>query len=212
MKFFSVEEIYKIDKITTKKYLIPSFVLMENAGKSVAEFITKKLNRKKKIVIFCGPGKNGGDGFVVARYLHIWGFDVEVVKFVSEKNFSGDVLLNYRILRKMGVKFIDYNKNFSIKKFDLVVDAIFGIGLNRKVEGVFLDAIENINSSRKVVVAVDIPSGINGDSGEVLGKAVKADYTITMGFMKKGFRDKVARKSCGKIVVADIGYPLKELM
>lgn len=211
--YLSAKDIYKIDRKTTQKFLIPSFTLMENAGKAAAEFIRKYAKRKnlKKVIIFCGPGKNAGDGFAVARYLLIWRFDVLVVRLQKGLYKDPDVLLNYRIIKRLKIKI----KKFSYKKikqlinrYDIVVDAIFGIGLKRKLEGIYEKAVELINSSKKPVFSIDIPSGLDADTGKVLGgSAVKADYTLTMGFLKKGFKNKQAKRYLGKIILLDIGYP-----
>ncbi|MCX7940919.1 MAG: NAD(P)H-hydrate epimerase [Endomicrobia bacterium] len=210
--YFTSEEIYKLDKLATEKFLIPSIILMENAGRLSAEFIRKYMikNDLHNVIVFCGPGKNGGDGFVCARYLSIFGFKVVVVKFIPEKKYKGDTLINYKILKRLGITIQNFEQA-KIKKLlstsDVIIDAIFGIGLSRNVEGVFRDAIGLINNSKKVVFAIDIPSGINADTGDVLGLAVKADYTITMGALKKGFVKKTTKLFLGKVVVADIGYP-----
>jgi len=195
--YLSSKQIYQIDKLATEKYLIPSMILMENAGRLSSEFIKNFAKRKKfkKIIVFCGPGKNGGDGFVCARYLYIWQFDIKVITFVDKTKYQGDVLQNYEILNRLNVK--------------IEVDAIFGIGLGRPVDGEYAKAIELINKSNKIVFSIDIPSGLHSDTGEILGKAVKANYTLSMGFLKLAFMNKTAKKLCGKIVLIDIGYPHK---
>ncbi len=210
--YFSSKEIYQIDKLATEKYLIPSIILMENAGRLSAEFIKNFAKRKKfkKVIVFCGPGKNGGDGFVCARYLYIWEFDVKVITFVDDAKYQGDVLQNYEILKRLNVKIERFNFEKirkMIDKYEVVVDAIFGIGLSRPVEGEYAEAIELINRSNKIVFSIDIPSGLHSDTGEILGTAVKADYTLSMGFLKVAFRVKIARKLCGEIVLLDLGYP-----
>lgn len=221
MKYLTSKQIYQIDKLATKKYLIPSFVLMENAGRTVAEFIKKlcKNNKNKRILVFCGPGKNAGDGFVTARYLFNKGFDVAVAKCVPDNQYYGDSRLNLKILKKLSVKMfrcslawcVNKNKGIPLKTFfqetDIIVDAIFGIGLNREVSGVYEKVISKLNESKKIIVSIDIPSGLNADTGEPLGCAVKANYTVTMGFLKLGFKTKSAKQYYGKIVLADIGYP-----
>lgn len=210
-EYLSVQQIYNLDRVAEKKFLIPSLILMENAGRETAEFI-RKLSKGKttKVVIFCGPGKNGGDGFVCARYLHIWGFKVNVIVFVPYNRYSGNTLTNYKIIKKLGVniqKFKYERTKRLISKCDIIVDAIFGIGLSRNVEGVFYDAIQLINSSRKIVVSVDIPSGLDANTGKVLGISVVANYTITMGTLKIGFKPPTAKTYLGKVKVIDIGYP-----
>ncbi len=213
-KFLTSQQIYKIDKLATEKFLIPSYILMENAGRAVAEIVKKyaKKNKLNKILIFCGPGKNGGDGFVCARYLFIWGFKVCVVTFVDKNKYSGDTLQNYEILERLKVKIqkFEYKKvKLMINKYDVIIDAIFGIGLSRPVEGEFKDAIEIINKSNKTIFSIDVPSGLNADTGEILGCAVKPSFTVTIGFLKSSFKLKHVKSLLGKLKVVDIGYPNK---
>lgn len=210
--YLSANKIYEIDKNTTERFLIPSSILMENAGRAAAEFIKRYAKRKnlKKIIIFCGPGKNAGDGFVLARYLFIWNFDVLVVRLQKEESYKDeDVNLNYQIIKKLKIKIEEFSEKTAllIKKYNIVVDAIFGIGLKRRLEGIYEEAVKLINSSKKPVFCIDIPSGLDADRGEVLGCAVKADYTLSMGFLKKGFKNKLAKKYIGKVILLDIGYP-----
>lgn len=206
------KQIYKIDKITTERYLIPSIILMENAGRSVADFIYKisKKRNIKNIIVFCGPGKNGGDGFVAARYLFIYGFNVKVITFVEENRYTGNVLQNYKILKKLKIKIQKFNYNKlerEIKKYQVIVDAIFGIGLSRTVEGEFRKAVQLINNTKKVIISIDVPSGLNADTGEVMGVAIKSTYTLTMGFLKIGFCKKEVKRYLGTLIVSNIGYP-----
>jgi hydroxyethylthiazole kinase-like uncharacterized protein yjeF len=213
-KFLTSQQIYQIDKLATEKFLIPSFVLMENAGRSVAEFVKKYLqkNRLNKILIFCGPGKNGGDGFVCARYLFIWGFKICVVTFVDKTKYSGDTLRNYEILERLKVKIqkFDFKRvKHMIKNYYVIIDAIFGIGLSRPVEGEFKSVIEIINNGKKPIFSIDIPSGLNADTGEILGCVVKPDYTLTIGFPKYSFKLKHVKPLLGKLKVIDIGYPVR---
>ncbi|MEN3014167.1 MAG: NAD(P)H-hydrate epimerase [Endomicrobiia bacterium] len=214
--FLSTQQIYKIDEMTSKKFLIPSFTLMENAGRSAAEVIRDYARKKnfKKIVLFCGPGRNGGDGFVAGRYLHIWGFEVLLVLVANKIDYKDDALLNYKIVKRLNVKIKKFNSKirYLIKNYDVVVDAIFGIGLKRELKGIYKEAVELINLSKKVVFSVDIPSGLHADTGEVMGVAVKADYTLTIGFLKKCFKYEKTKKYLGKIKVLDIGYPVSKLV
>ena len=206
-KYLSIKQIYKLDKDANKKYFIPSFVLMENAGKSVAEFVISRFNKKSRIIIFCGPGKNAGDGFVVARYLKLKDYDIDVVLCEKENSYSGDTKLNLKIIKKLEVNCLKFEEVKNLNRYNLIIDALFGIGLNRNISGKYLRIIEKINNSGKKVVSIDIPSGINGDTGDVMGIAIKSDYTITMGFLKKGFRNNITKKFLGKVIIADIGYP-----
>lgn len=195
----------QIDKTAIETYGIPAVVLMENAGREVAMVAKKILNKIKGkcIVLVCGTGNNAGDGFVAARYLHNYGFKVKVVLLSREKKFKNAAFTNFNIIKKMKLPITTNLTN--ITTADLVIDAIFGTGLRNNVEGIYRNAIEYINNANKPVVAIDIPSGIHGDTGEVLGIAVKAKVTVTMGLVKKGLLK--AKRYTGKIITADIGLP-----
>jgi NAD(P)H-hydrate epimerase len=217
MKYYSIEEIQKIDKLVTEKYGIPSIILMENAGRTVADEVKNILKyyneqvNKVCISVICGSGKNAGDGFVAARYLYNTYQNLILFHINNIDDYKGDVLINLNIIRKLGIKIYKINNllNFKSKilKSDIIIDAIFGTGLNREVTGIYKDVINIINKSKKFIVSIDIPSGLNGDTGKPTGIAVKSNLTVTMGYLKKGFKNPEAKKFTGKIVVADIGYP-----
>lgn len=216
MKIVSNGEMREIESIAINTVGLPSVCLMENAGRSVAEHAAEYLFscKRKNVVILCGKGNNGGDGFVAARYLLNKGFDVKVFVVSSIGLISGDAKKNLDIIINMGIyvaeilqkeqlKFFEK----SIKESDLVIDALYGTGLDREVSGISKDAIDIVNGSGKYVISVDIPSGINGDNGKVEGCAVKANVTVTMQFMKKGIAVYPGVDYAGKVVVADIGIP-----
>jgi NAD(P)H-hydrate epimerase len=220
-KIVSADEMYKIDSRATAVHGIPSLVLMENAGRSVAEHIIELIKQKKchtrtrvRTTIVCGSGNNGGDGFVIARYLrHNRGYDVKVYILKDESQFKGDALTNLVIIKKIGLqvtlltenKVREFKKNLA--KATVIVDAIFGIGLKGKITGFYKKVIELINNSNKLIVSVDVPSGIDADTGETLGTSIKADITVTMHLPKKGLMVGQGKKNTGKLVVADIGIP-----
>ncbi len=223
MQYLTVKKINRIDRLASEKYGIPSIILMENAGRSVAEETIKTLKRKKpaktqKIAVLCGSGKNGGDGFVAARYLYNYGYQVKVYLLKNPNNISGDTLTNYTILKKIGVetKLISPSKlnslSSELKKANCIIDAIFGTGIKGKVTGLPAQIIKMVNQTKKVitskpVISVDLPSGLDGDTGFPLGKCVKTTVTVTMGYPKKGFLNPEAKKYLGKLIIADIGYP-----
>lgn len=225
MQYLTVEEINKIDRLASEKYGIPSIILMENAGRSVAEETIKTLKRKKsaktqKIAVLCGSGKNGGDGFVAARYLYNYGYQVKVYLLKNPNNISGDTLTNYTILKKIGVetKLISPSKlnslSSELKKANCIIDAIFGTGIKGKVAGLPAQIIKMVNQTKEVitskpVISVDLPSGLDGDTGFPLGECVKTTVTVTMGYPKKGFLNPEAKKYLGNLIIADIGYPRK---
>lgn len=196
---------------------IPGVVLMENAGRSCAELIKEKLKSiaKPAVCIFCGTGNNGGDGYVIARHLLNSGFNVVVVICGDRTKIKGDAKINLDILEKLSQPIKTLNLSNSdiaaqVKKLageaDMLVDALFGTGLSGPLSSEYKKLIENINALNVPVLAVDIPSGLDCDTGLPLGAAVRADYTVTFVAMKKGFlAAKDATKYTGEIFVASIG-------
>jgi len=214
------EQMRELDNLTINKYGFPSIVLMENAGKSIAEIIETSYpdELKNGIFIIAGPGNNGGDGFVIARHLLQKGYRVSVCITIDESKYKGDALINLNIIKKLGInvffadkpeKMLELNEN--IKNYQIIVDSIFGTGLKREIEGHFLSIIDLINNARKHVISVDIPSGICGTTGKIFGTSVCADLTVTIGAEKTGLRTGEALSYTGKIICVDIGIPKKEI-
>lgn len=211
-KIVTVKQIQDLDRNAIERIGIPSLVLMENAGRSVAEEVLKTLKDKKKICVICGLGNNAGDGFVVARYLINAGKKVDIVLIGKGKNLKEDAFMNYSILKKLKYPIQEIsgiNKTVvqKIKAADAVVDAIFGVGLNRRVGAPFKSFIEAINAYAQKIISVDIPSGLDGTTGGTYGVCVRADKTITFTFMKKGFLLEQGPRMAGRVVVVDIGIP-----
>ena len=218
MKTISRFQAVELDRRAIQEFGISSLFLMENAGRSVAELTTRVLGGKHQIVVVCGKGNNGGDGFVAARYLVNQGYHVQVFLFADPNRLKDDPAGNYEILLKMNipVSAIDHEKGIdafrtALKNPDVVIDALFGVGLNAPVQGIFLDVITAINESGKQVVSVDIPSGLDADTGEILGAAVKANFTATLGAAKHGLFLQEGPKCAGNIEIIDIGLP-KEIL
>jgi len=196
---------------------VDTILLMENAGKSVADFVAETFPDRKRVLVVCGPGNNGGDGFVAARHLASHGFNVTVVLIGTANNIRTDIARkNWSILKKMifSVKLVELKDSTRLseleellKRSDIVIDAIFGVGIRGAVRGFAREIIELINSLKKnkgyVVIAVDVPSGLDTFDGKVYGSVIKADYTITFHGLKKGLSEDVA----GKIIVRGIGIP-----
>ena len=201
-----------IDRAAVTRLGIPSVVLMENAGRGAAEVIMKSLRgiERPRVVIVCGPGNNGGDGFVAARHLMIHGIRPKVFVLISETALKGDAALNARILKqlKLPLKF-QRPPAVELKQVDVVVDAVFGIGLSRKITGEMRDVIEKINMNARRIIALDIPSGLDADTGAAHGICVKARVTVTFHQEKKGLRAPGARRYTGRIVTVPIGFPVK---
>ena len=212
MKVSNVIEMRAMDKAAIARFGIPEEILMENAGEAVCSVIKKEIGiSDKKFIIFCGLGNNGGDGFVVARKLFSNGAHVRVVILGEKSRYKGAAALNLDIVRRLSIPIREIDSAESVRTelyhSDVVVDAIFGTGLARPVEGMYRDVIELINGSRKPVVSADIPSGIAGDTGRVMGTCIQADFTVTFGLPKLGNIFFPGYDFCGKQYVTHISFP-----
>ncbi|HEA84291.1 MAG TPA: NAD(P)H-hydrate dehydratase [Thermodesulfobacterium geofontis] len=221
MKVVTGFEMQELDNFIIHSLGIPAEVLMERAGLGVAENVSKyyPLERYKKVLVVCGPGNNGGDGMVCARYLWDKGYEVKVILLAKEERYKGEALINLKIIKNMDLSLekaeeISQFKNL-LKSYspDIVIDAIFGTGLKRNVEGFFKDIIEEINGYKfkKAVklVAVDISSGVCANTGQILGTAVKADLTVTFELPKIGHLFYPGKECTGVLEVVPIGFPKK---
>lgn len=210
-KTTDTETMKKIDYTAINEYGIPSLSLMENAAAAVYKCIKENYQNAKQICIFCGPGNNGGDGITVSRLLLNDGYKVRCFLVGNREKMTDDAKTMENKLSQIGGKLEDFILNDDVTEFinqcDLIIDAIFGVGLQREVGGDFLAAINTINSANKSVISCDIPSGIDGNSGKVLGVAVKADYTVTFSLSKHGLEKGEGKEYSGKLIVADIGIP-----
>jgi len=210
------EQVRAVDSWAINTLGIPGVVLMENAGRSCAELIKDKLKdiAHPKVCIFCGTGNNGGDGYVIARHLLNSGFEVVVVICGNRHKVKGDAKINLDILERLGQPIEQLNLIFGdvpaqVKSFaagaDMIVDGLFGTGLGGQLSNEYKQLIDSINACNCPILAVDIPSGLDCDSGQPLGAAIKADYTVTFVAVKKGFASGSAAKYTGEIFVASIG-------
>ena len=212
MKLSTVKEMRNLDKCSIEEYGFPQEVLMENAGNAAYFIILKNFGIKNKsFVVFCGIGNNGGDGLVVARKIHSNGGNVKVYLLGDEKKFKGAAKTNFEIASKIPLN-IEHVESIEAVKLDIVhadaiVDAIFGTGLVRDVGGTYKDVIQLINESGKRVFSIDIPSGINGNTGKIMSIAVKSDYTTTYGLPKLGTVLYPGYDNCGKLYVSHISFP-----
>ena len=211
----SVKQIQELDRAAIEEYGISSLVLMENAGRLVAQEIKRYLKRKKNpfVCIVCGLGNNAGDGFVAARHLFNAGLKTRIFLIGRKESLKHDALVNYEVLKRCGYPVAEAGARTSslrrnVSQADVVVDAIFGAGLNRLIEEPFKSIIKTINEKAKYVVSVDIPSGLDAATGNFFGICVKANLTVTFSFAKKGFFLNNGPEYAGKIVVGDIGIPI----
>lgn len=211
MKVVTAEEMQRIDKKTIEEYGVPGSVLMERAGLAVASRIKEVFGRKRVLVV-SGSGNNGGDGFVVARNLFKEGWDVRVFLTSRPEDLKGDALLQYKITAKFGVpvspvKELLTHQSSLIMKHPIFVDALLGTGISKNVTGQLSEVIRLINKSKIRVISVDIPSGISSDNGQIMGEAVKADYTVTFGLPKRGHLLYPGAQYSGNLFIEDIGFP-----
>ncbi len=207
------DQMRQYDDHAIKTWGIPSAVLMENAGRSTYRLLKKEyLQGRKRVAVFCGRGNNGGDGFVIARYALRDGISTEVFLLANPVSLKGDALLNMDLYRSLGGRVSPIENNpgraaEGMKDCDLIVDAIFGTGLTKEVRATERVVIEEMNRSGKPVIAVDIPSGLDGLRGIPLGVAVKAVHTYTYGHPKVGELLYPGVTYRGKLTVIDISLP-----
>ena len=216
MKVATAEQMQELDRKAIEIYRIPGIVLMENAGRGAAEVIYNAFPdlQKKRIAIVAGKGNNGGDGFVIGRHLLNKGIPIKVFLLTESKSLRGDAETNYQIFSRMKGEVIsipsskDYQKvKKDLEKFDLLIDGIFGTGLDAEVRGYYREVIDHLNTLKKPIVAIDIPSGLAANTGKPLGTAIRASLTITFGLPKVGHLISPGVDYVGEVKVIDIGIP-----
>lgn len=227
----SRDQVLELDRRAIEEFGVPGIVLMENAGRGCAELLMQLNPEKKPVVILCGPGNNGGDGFVIARLLVAQECPVNVYTFTdltlagsgdslaAEPKLSHDAAKNYVLLRRVHHVRLASPRNWSkdqrlrnqlvgdIQSSPWIVDALFGTGLCRPLESPYDEIAARVNASPNTVLAVDIPSGLDCDTGEPLGPTIRATYTATFVALKKGFLNPASREWTGEVHVIDIGAP-----
>lgn len=204
MYILSTTEMQNIDKRTINEFNVPGITLMENAGEKVATEIKNKVEEIGKLLIICGKGNNGGDGFVVANYFANKNVIVDLVLLGQKEELKGDALIAFN---NMSDKVNLISLDEVAGKYDVIVDAIFGTGFSGELNGIYKTAVEYINSSKAVVFSVDIPSGVNGNTGQIGNICVKADYTVTFCNRKYAHYLYPGKAMCGEISVSRIGIP-----
>lgn len=212
LKTLGRDQVRSVDGWATNTLGIPGILLMENAGRGVAEVLLNLETSPPSlpVTILCGPGNNGGDGFVIARHLSGRGWPVQVVLASEATAYKGDARFHLNILEKCNIR-IHYKSNFDLPavlaQSSWIVDALFGTGLTRPLEGRFADLVTSINESGKPVVAVDLPSGLDGDTGLPLGPTVQATHTVAMVARRPGFDLPESATYTGFVHVTGIGLP-----
>jgi NAD(P)H-hydrate epimerase len=207
-----------LDRIADQEYSLDAAILMENAGRAAAQVILEKCpraGRETEILIFAGKGNNAGDGFVVARHLLCAERRVRIFHLEAEEGYRGATLKNFQILKKMRAKMVHLEASGDLQAFFssspqrfTIIDAVLGTGLTRAIEGIFYEVVEMINAlDAEEVIALDIPTGVSGDTGQILGSSIQATLTISFGFPKIGHFLPPGAGRRGELVNVDISLP-----
>jgi NAD(P)H-hydrate epimerase len=213
----SRDEVRGIDARAAQELGMPTLILMENAGRGAAAWLRDRgVGASTRGLILCGPGNNGGDGGVVARHLDLWGYSVRTVWFAAADRLRGDAAVQFQILARSGFDQACWDEAAAVTPerldtllagADWLIDALLGTGLTRPVEGLLRTVIEAINRAGKPVFALDLPSGLDADTGRPLGVAVRARATATFVAPKLGFAAPGADAYTGDVTVIEIGAP-----
>ncbi len=213
MKPVTCAQMRELDEAAINEFFIPGLLLMENAGRGVCQIIQREYP-PRRVLICVGKGNNGGDGLVVARHLMNRGYAVQILLLEDPARLKADPLVNYTICRKMRIPVIHAYEKVTDRAFlehcrsaEFIVDAILGVGIKGPVQGLLELAINGINRSDHPVVSIDIPSGIDADTGLIQGAAVRATWTVTLALPKQGLYRNDGPAYAGKIEVVDIGIP-----
>jgi NAD(P)H-hydrate epimerase len=198
-------QVREIDRRAVQQYKIPGVVLMENAARAATDVALEMLGSSSgPVVILCGGGNNGGDGLAVARHLHNHGIDIKIVLTADSTKYQGEALVNWEIVKAMGLPAIDLA---AAGRPALILDAIFGTGLTQAPREPFGGIVQSVAAMNAPVMAIDIPSGMDCDTGRPLGNCIAATRTITFVAEKIGFAQPEAAKYLGRVTVGDIGCP-----
>jgi NAD(P)H-hydrate epimerase len=209
--YLSRAQVRDLDRRAIEEFGVPGVVLMENAGRGTAELLLN-LGIHGRVLICCGKGNNGGDGFVIARHLANRGVNIQVLLCAPREELTGDALINFTILERgqYPLRILPLSLDSlhqELARSEWVVDALFGTGLSGPVRPPYDRIIEGINSRPNHVLAVDIPSGLDCDSGQPLGPTIRAEHTATFVAPKRGFANPEATDYIGLVHVVDIGMP-----
>jgi hydroxyethylthiazole kinase-like uncharacterized protein yjeF len=210
LPYLTSEQLKEIDERMSSEFGVSTVQLMEVAGTRMAEFLRDRSDdiSQEKILVICGKGNNGGDGFVAARILNNFGAEVQITLASPRESYEGIALQNLESCEKVGIDFVSVrvaeNGHSQLRDVDVILDCLFGFGFAGELREEHKALVEYMNNSTAKVFSCDLPSGMNADSfeGEL---TVQADYTLSFAFPKKVFENKEARKRCGEIHILDIG-------
>lgn len=218
----SCSQVRQLDRLAIQRFDVPGLILMENAGRGCTELLLQQ-QPGDSIVICCGRGNNGGDGFVMARQLLLAGRSPQIVLTAEPANLQGDAAVNCRIVQQLGIPIrvireaeisAEQQRELSelLRDASWIVDALLGTGASGAARGVTADLIELINGANRPVLAVDLPSGLDGDTGEAQGSCVRASLTATLAAYKPGLLQPAAAAFAGRLELVPIGIPLEPLL
>lgn len=194
----------QIDKATIDTIGIPSMVLMERAALGVTEVVCDLTSKDTRSLVVVGTGNNGGDGLAVARQLRERGYKPTILIIGEREKASDSFLQQLRIVENLHIPVVVETDD---QEYDVIVDAIFGVGLTREVTGPYREAIEKINQSSSLIISIDVPSGVDSSSGQIMGCCVKAHHTITFGYLKRGLVLYPGSEMSGNIHIESAGFP-----
>ncbi len=208
LSLYRANQVRELDRIAIEEIGIPGICLMERAGNVAFDILKSRWQKAKRITVLCGIGNNGGDGYVLARLAYLAGYHTVVLQVGDTTKLKGDALIAYQAMTKVGLRIQAFtNKKLTI--VDVMVDALFGTGLDREVAGQWREVIEDINRCTCPILSLDIPSGLHADTGTVLGVAVHADVTISFIGLKQGLLTGEGPDYCGKVYFNDLQVPLE---
>ncbi|TNF38782.1 MAG: NAD(P)H-hydrate epimerase, partial [Gammaproteobacteria bacterium] len=196
----------QLDRMAIEELNIPGYTLMTRAGKAIFDLLQQEYSLMKRILVCCGAGNNAGDGYVLARLATKAGFHVDVLSLVDAEKLQGEAHQAWQDWHALGRQALHYKPGI-VANYDVIIDALLGTGLQRPVEGKWLELVQEINQSHSPVIAVDIPSGLHADTGTVMGGAVKASYTLSFIGLKPGLFTHQGRDYCGQILFDDLQMP-----
>lgn len=211
----SREAVRSVDQRTIEEFGLPGIALMENAGRGVFELLLS-LGVKGPVKICAGKGNNGGDGFVIARHLDNARIPVQIYLFADPDQLTGDAAINYRVVERMELEIrcdpgLNNPEEFQhfLEDADWIVDAMLGTGIQGTIRSPYTTAIQIMNQTKKNILAVDLPSGLDCDTGLPLGDCIAAMHTATFVAEKKGFALPASKRYTGTLSILDIGAPRK---